>query len=502
MRSLHEIGQAGTSQDCNFDKPLQNMNAAKKLSKTSIINNEKTTGSDNTQGRGFLRPNTKFINSPLNKLSEFEKSQKQRQSEGERFHSVRTNTASTSFLTGGKKLVESALDGVAFGKTGSLFAKEGSSVNSLIKSEVRDTLPLARLLKTSQTFGSKNSEVSPLSMHRGFKETRPDIKAGLSTPVTLSQHKPSMNLSQPTEKKHSLEDQSEKTSSPGRNDNSQLTSPLSVLSIQSSTTSPLSKILGSKRESEDTKRISTKTSPSLIHIPPADESYISPLSRLLKEKRSLSDKTSGAFTGGKINTNDAGKTPSLVHIPTNDGVSPLSRLLKARQAPKHDDCVSKIGLESNNNSKLSIGEDSKNGRAKSGSSMKKPLTSFPESVKRKDTDLSSLFSRMKTNFCEKLEEDEGLSSTESDSQTSSSSDIEDDFEQDVSSTESVLDFLHAPSAFACALLVYYEKPGPKWEPDVTERFQNDSGIVPFDFSTVSPDDFVLARQKKARLPRK
>jgi hypothetical protein len=70
------------------------------------------------------------------------------------------------------------------------------------------------------------------------------------------------------------------------------------------------------------------------------------------------------------------------------------------------------------------------------------------------------------------------------------------------SRDSVLELLHVPSTFACTLLVYYKKPGREWKPTVKEMFQNDLGIVPFNFSTPSPDDIVTSKQKKAHFKRK
>ncbi|XP_028412268.1 uncharacterized protein LOC114535084 isoform X2 [Dendronephthya gigantea] len=491
-RSQHEIGQAGTKQ--NFEKPLQNINKVKMFSERSVLNAEETTGKGGPTEQSLFSSNAKLQNSPLKELSRTEKSKKQRES----IKSVRSIAAS-------KKLVENSFVArVVYEKTGSLFAKESSTGCGVSKNEGRDTLPLGQLLKTHQTLESKDSQVSPLSMHRGLKETQSNIRPTLSSPVIGSQFKPSLsNLSQSTETKYSSGDDLGKTSSSDRRNGSLMTSPLSASKVQN--TSPLSKKLASKQESKDMKgisvQVSTKMPPSLVHIPSVDESSISPLTRL-KAERSLNDKTFGTLSGDKANTDNTAR--ALVHIPTNDGC--LGRLLRARQSPKRDDCVSKVGLENNNNSNLNIGVGETSDKAKSGLSTMKPLTTFPVSGKTENAGLSSSFSRMKINLSEKSGKDEGLSATRSDSRESSTSDVEDDFlidfEQDVSSGESVFEFLHGPSTFACTLLVYYEKPGPKWKPDVTRRFQNDFAIVPFDFSTASPDDFVLAKQKKARLQRK
>ena len=450
-------------------------------------------------------------------------------------------SSDNQLLEGGKSAAFKNAEASFIGKD----APNGSTCN-LPKSEDRNKLPLSQLLKTRPDDRSKNAEishvlnrkpesesssVSPLRGHPVSKEKQSDGNVTLSTPG-LPQNKGSIS-SQLSDTKQSprnetkfksLSELIEETQS-CRSQDSQLPSLMSTLNIQDSSKSPLS-LLGAKQASENKTQVSTKTSPSYGRSN-VEKFNLSPPSQLSKEKRQLVNKGSGTLLFNKLATGEAESSQgisSIVHIPKNDGSSPLSQLLKTRQSPKDVDYGRKECLD--NNSNVNIDKDGSSDRAVFHPGKSTLFKQFPRDRQNtnvlgispgtswasdvtKDIDLSTLLTHRKPHEkTKKLAEHTDLLPIDGSSRISSN-DVEDGFriqpievDENLHSRDSVLELLHVPSTFACTLLVYYKKPGQEWKPTVKGLFQNDLGIVPFNFSTPSPDDNVTSKQKKAHLKNK
>ena len=449
------------------------------------------------------------------------------------FSSSTTETAKNS---SGNQLFERGKSTALKNSETSSVAKGGLSTNSFIKSKDRHQLPLRRLLETRRDDPSKNTEishvvripdkessrVSPLSCYRASKEKQ-SWGSVTSTPPGVPQKKPSKlsglsNAEQSPRKE--TEEATDKTQS-CRSKDSPLTSLVSILNIQDTSNSPLNLLLGAKQVSENKKHVPTINAShptSLVSIPKIEN--VSPLSQLLKERQPLVNKGSGTPSVNKRTTGEAEisqRISTIVHIPRNDaGSSLLRQLIKTRQSPKD---TSKEGLD--NNSNVSIGKDDSSGRAMCVSfkelSRDRQNTNAlgigsdisPVSDVTTDIDLSTLLIGRKTNEKPKnVTKPTDLFPADENSRISSN-DVEDgvrmqliELGENPASRDSVLELLHVPSTFACTLLVYYKKPGREWKPTVKEMFQNDLGIVPFNFSTPSPDDIVTSKQKKAHFKRK
>lgn len=288
----------------------------------------------------------------------------------------------------------------------------------------------------------------------------------------------------------------------------------------------------------------------MVRIPNSDGS--SPLSQLLKMRKSPGKTVKCGATEG-INSNsevDSGKKDPVQNSPSpkSSGSSLLDQLLKRGKSHIHENtrdrrmnCVN--SLHGNKDIDLSLllrGKKSEekvekipkesdfyksrsaNCRLLSNSS--KVDGSQIQSLKRKESFASknSLFQDSIGEKCEEITRGLGRlsygNSRKSCNDTDDmvvngsekcSNDMEDGLimepihsREDLTSLEPVIELLHAPSTFACALLVQYKKPGHEWKPDVKRKFQAVSGIAPFDFSTPSPDDIVMKKQKDARMKRK
>ena len=376
------------------------------------------------------------------------------------------------------------------------------ATKSCKKSEDYDKLPLNPL--TQSLSGSRKDPgyevVSGSPLSRILKEKQTSCSAAFSTPAGVGRNKGSIcshlsNAEQTkmneTEELKSLLPLIEQSS---RSKDSSLTPLLSALTIKDTNKSPLSLLLGVEKVSGNRKSLSTKTSPlashstPLVKIPTVERSGLSPLSQLLKEKHSS--------VGNKITGESSQKVSHIVHIPKNDsGSSPLSKLLKTRQSQaKDEDYDTKDGLDGNSNFSVYENNWSSNTMCPTLTQISEDHQSTSEfasdislvSDVNKDIDLCTLLTRTKSdNKPAKLAKNTDLFLPDEDCPLSSLCNA---------SLDSVLE-LHSPSTFACTLLVYYKKPGKEWKPTLMERYENDVGIVPFNFSEPSPDDVVRSKQK-------
>jgi hypothetical protein len=569
------------SQGSSFNKPLQTSNEAKKFSSPGAflppgrvdqgcrtqclsnlpsrknpdvllsegrINDEGSDDNQHTRDQPLPFMNTGFKgSSPLAQLLETRKSEERKtvlsqfpinatgQSRG--CSETVNESSDNQLLEGGKSVTFKNAEASFIGKD----APNNNSTCNLPKSEDRNKLPLSQLLKTRPDDRSKNTEishvlnrkpesesssVSPLCGLPVSKEKQSDGNVTLSTPG-LPQNKGSIS-SQLSDTKQSprnetkfksLSELIEETQS-CRSQDPQLPSLMSTLNIQDCSKSPLSLL------AENKTQVSTKISPSYGQSN-VEKFNVSPLSQLSKEKRPLVNKGSGTLLFNKLATGEAESSrriSSIVHIPKNEGSSPLSQLLKTRQSPKDVDYGRKECLD--NNSNVNIDKDGSSDRAVFHPGKSTLFKQFPRDRQNtnvlgissdifstsdvtKDIDLSTLLTHRKPHEkTKKLAEHTDLLPIDGSSRISSN-DVEDGFriqpievDESLHSRDSVLELLHVPSTFACTLLVYYKKPGQEWKPTVKGLFQNVVGIVPFNFSTPSPDDDVTSKQKKAHLKRK
>ena len=560
------------SQGSSFNKPLQISNESKKLSSPGAflppgrvdqgcrtqclsnlpsrknpdvllsegrMNDEESDDNQHTRDQPLPFMNTGFKgSSPLAPLLETRKSEERKTVLSQfpinatglsRGCSETVNESSDNqLLEGGKSVTFKNAEASFIGKDA-----PNSSTCNLPKSEDRNKLPLSQLLKTRSDDRSKNAEIShvlnrkpesesfsisPLRGHPVSKEKQSDGNVTLSTPG-LPQNKGSIS-SQLSDTKQSprnetkfksLSELIEETQS-CRSQDSQLPSLMSTLNIQDCSKSPLNLLLGTKQASENKTQVSTKTSLSDGQSN-VEKCNLSPLSQLLKEKRPLVNKGSGTLSFNKLTTGEVGSSrriSSIVHIPKNEGSSPLSQLLKTRQSPKDVDYGRKECLDNNSNVNTGnvLSKQFPRDRQNTNVLGISPGTSWASDV-TKDIDLSTLLTHKKTHEkTKKLAQHSDLLPIDGSSRISSN-DVEDGFriqaievDENLHSRDSVLELLHVPSTFACTLLVYYKKPGQEWKPTVKGLFQNVVGIVPFNFSTPSPDDDVTSKQKKAHLKRK
>ena len=387
---------------------------------------------------------------------------------------------------------------------------ENKATKGIKKSEDYDKLPLSQLTQRQQDNNPLKESLSVSPLSRVLKEKQTSSSAAFSTPARVQHNKGSVhshlsNAEQTkmneTEELKSLIPLIEQSS---RSKDSLLSPLLSALTIKDTSKSPLSLLLGVEQVSGNKKPLSKKTSPlashstPLVKIPTAERSGLSPLSQLLKEKHSS--------VGDKMTEESSQKVSHVVHIPKNDGgSSPLSKLLKTRQSPAKDiDYDTKDELDGKSN--FSINKNYSSSKTLSPSF--KQISRNPESTSAFASDISSV-----SNINKEIDLCALLTSTKSDKKQaklgkrtalvlpgknpplSSPEVVMMDLDQNDASLDSVLELLHSPSLFACTLLVCYKRPGNEWKPTLMERYQNDVGIVPFNFSEPSPDDVVKSKQK-------
>ena len=289
--------------------------------------------------------------------------------------------------------------------------------------------------------------------------------------------------------------------SSNKSDDVKVASLMGTLHLQDSSKSPLSLLLGGRQRSEHEKQLSTKPLASdghlssFVHIP----METSPLSKLfMHSKQSLVSKEC---------SNVSLEKSSIVHIPRNDGALSLRQLLKTRQSPKENRMEEDLDNNSNiaqpnSSSERTVFTNSFTESRHDGLSSA-PLKTAKTEKKSKPKYTDSVLARVSTRIV--LNDTKNMHDVKDGVQRhpvgpDSTKKVEDcvqieaiEFHKDLASHDSVL---HVPSVFAYTLLVYYKKPGRHWKPRVKRMFENDLGIIPFDFNEPSPDDIVLSKQKK------
>ena len=176
---------------------------------------------------------------------------------------------------------------------------------------------------------------------------------------------------------------------------SHITSLMNNPTIQDSSKSPSCLLLDVKPELKENKQDSIKDfsenhPSSIVKIPKVQESSSSPLKNLLKE-RSMVTKGESAMQS----------IASVVHIPKNEGTSPLNQLLKSRQSPKHQSCCEKESWNTNLN--VNLGNQPSHGKillesqdGQDGHVLRSVSCASSISSETKDVDLSALLVRKKT----------------------------------------------------------------------------------------------------------
>jgi hypothetical protein len=374
----------------------------------------------------------------------------------------------------------------------------GQSCSALSKS------PLSQLTERQQDNPSKESfSLSPLARISSEKQSLTGVQQNRGSKLSLlSNAEPATkNETEELKSSRSLIEQSRVV-----NDSS-LPPLLSTLNIQDTSKSPLSLLLGEKHVSGNMKQLSTKMddhSTSLVNIPNAERPGSSPLSLLLKDKKK------SLVTKDKISTDGSlQKVPPIVHIPRNDaGSSPLSKLLKTRQSPKTVSYDTKDGLD--RNSKFSVDKGHSSSKTM-GASFKHPSQDHQTSSDvNKGIDLSALLMRTKSEKKPPAKLPKRTDLFPPDENPRVLSKVDDsalmvqpmEVDQNFGACDPDLELLHPPSSFACTLFVYYKKPGFEWKPTLKESYQNDVGIVPFDFNKPLHDNVTKSKQKKSAIKRK
>ena len=374
--------------------------------------------------------------------------------------------------------------------------------------------PLAQLLETRKSErrriednlterrqGNPSKEsfsLSPLARISSEKQSLTDVQQNRGSKLSLlSNAEPATtNETEELKSSRSLIEQSRV------GNDSSLPPLLSTLNIQDTSKSPLSLLLGEKHVSGNMKQLSTKMddhSTSLVNIPNAERPGSSPLSQLLKDtKKSL-------VTKDKISTGESlQKVPTIVHIPRNDaGSSPLSKLLKTRKSPKSVSYDTKDGLD--RNSKFGVDKGHSSSKTMGASFKQASQDHHSSSDVNKGIDLSTLLMRTKSEKKPPANLPRRTDLFPPDENPRVLSKVDDsvlmvqpmEVDQNFGACDPDLELLHPPSSFACTLFVYYKKPGFEWKPTLKESYQNDVGIVPFDFNKPLHDNVTKSKQKKS-----
>ena len=373
--------------------------------------------------------------------------------------------------------------------------------------------------RCSPTLPSENFSISPLQelLKNGGQQDKPSSSVSTKTsPLTKLLESKNQSAVSPLIKNTTSEStQSPKSgtkqlkslrllvseTSSNKSDDLKVTSLMGTLHLQDSSKSPLSLLLGGRQRSENEKQLSTK--------PLASDGHLSSLFRIPKETSPLSKlfKDSKQSFVSKECGNVSLQKSSVVHIPRNDGALSLRQLLKARQSPKENRMEEDLDNNSNiaqpNSSSESTMFTNSFTESRHHGLLSVPLKSAKTEEKSKPKDTDSVLARVNTRIVSN--DTKNMHDVKDGVQRhplgrDSPKKVEDcvqmqaiEFHKDLASHDSVL---HVPSVFACTLLVYYKKPGRHWKPRVEGMFENELGIIPFDFNKPSPDDIVLSKQKK------